>query len=607
MEGNGILVLLVCLIALLILYGLAGISAIVRLCQGEKEKLTFAFYTIVLIALLVKIGSFCYILIAGLENQIELDKNVVYVTLVEGEDALFLVSFLMLFWVLCVLFFFGHVNNLARKFFFTARLVLLIMMVVFTLLITFLSAYLDSDWFYFWIALLNIVIPVLFLLCECILYIKFSGKPYKSDSYASKISSLNKVIAIWSFGRIIKGLFSFYQSFSHVSFISSLISSKDDVPIHLLTVASAFFGEVIITELLPFYFVLDSNFRNVLNVKPPRDTEGRPKQNSLVVQRDLLLDTGGTPAIRQPLFSGSELILPSDAASALLTTFSEVTLKDHPVHSRKRGFGKVYSGTFRGQTVDVRLLEFPRLSSYLVEDTLTEASRMRTLMAVFKKIPLPVAIAHNENRIGIITEPAEGTCLAKFLHKRERSGTLSLPAKSILIKNFAQALAALHSQGLSHGHLTPHNIFVKDDLSTQILDVGYTSLKKYAAVMSRYTNKSQYTSPELLSEEGDAIVDSRRVSLEKNDVYSFGIIVWEILTEAVPFKNLHFREFLNAVVTEDMRPKITDEVPQQYVSLIRVCWQSDPSQRPDMPMILRLLGTEPVSYTHLTLPTIYSV
>ena len=55
-----------------------------------------------------------------------------------------------------------------------------------------------------------------------------------------------------------------------------------------------------------------------------------------------------------------------------------------------------------------------------------------------------------------------------------------------------------------------------------MIDYGLCNLKKYANILEGYTNVSQYTAPEVLSENGKIIIPDD-ISV---DVYSFGIIVW---------------------------------------------------------------------------------
>lgn len=65
-----------------------------------------------------------------------------------------------------------------------------------------------------------------------------------------------------------------------------------------------------------------------------------------------------------------------------------------------------------------------------------------------------------------------------------------------------------------------------------IVDLGFIPLKKYFSLTIGYTNKSYYTAPEIISERGKIV---NNPTLE-GDVYSFGMILYELFNEKIPFK-----------------------------------------------------------------------
>ena len=78
----------------------------------------------------------------------------------------------------------------------------------------------------------------------------------------------------------------------------------------------------------------------------------------------------------------------------------------------------------------------------------------------------------------------------------------------------------------------------------------------------------------------------------KADVYSYAIVMWEIMAREPPFQNLRPHEIMSGVVTAKMRPdisKIPFNCPEQYKHIMFRCWDQDPNQRPDFGMILKYL------------------
>ncbi len=76
----------------------------------------------------------------------------------------------------------------------------------------------------------------------------------------------------------------------------------------------------------------------------------------------------------------------------------------------------------------------------------------------------------------------------------------------------------------------------------------------------------------------------------KADVYSFGIILWELFTCQVPFAKMNRQEFFNKVVRGGQRPEISKKCPHDLVKIIRDCWDVDPQKRPTFQAIVLKLA-----------------
>jgi hypothetical protein len=111
-------------------------------------------------------------------------------------------------------------------------------------------------------------------------------------------------------------------------------------------------------------------------------------------------------------------------------------------------------------------------------------------------------------------------------------------------------------------------------------------LKKYANMFGSYKAQTVWSAPEVLK--------SKKKLLEPNakmDVYSFGLLIWEMFHEQVPFSN--DLQACTKFICEESRPRIDSpededededatKVTRPIASIIRRCWVSEPSERPSM-------------------------
>ncbi|RIB08679.1 kinase-like domain-containing protein, partial [Gigaspora rosea] len=78
--------------------------------------------------------------------------------------------------------------------------------------------------------------------------------------------------------------------------------------------------------------------------------------------------------------------------------------------------------------------------------------------------------------------------------------------------------------------------------------------------------------------------------MRKSDIYSFGIILWEISSGKPPFKSFELGVVLCAYIVQGHREKPVEGALPQYVELYEQCWDNDPDIRPDTESILETLN-----------------
>ncbi|RIB16421.1 kinase-like domain-containing protein [Gigaspora rosea] len=140
--------------------------------------------------------------------------------------------------------------------------------------------------------------------------------------------------------------------------------------------------------------------------------------------------------------------------------------------------------------------------------------------------------------------------------------------KLILLQCIISDLQIIHSHGLIHRDLHSGNILQNELNSAYIADLGLTINANIELKLGVY-GVLPYIAPEVLN---------GKSYTKAFDIYSFGIIMWEILFGTpTPFKQNTAFQFQ---VISGLRPHIPEGTTSQYIDLMRKCWDGNPENRP---------------------------
>jgi len=168
---------------------------------------------------------------------------------------------------------------------------------------------------------------------------------------------------------------------------------------------------------------------------------------------------------------------------------------------------------------------------------------------------------------------------------------ISLKACLSMSKQLVSALKYLHEDlhplaTVIHRDLKPQNIGFDVDRNLKLFDFGLAACVKRkvfaneAYKMTGFTGTLAYMAPE---------VALRKPYNEKVDIYSFGIILWQMVTGETPFDGMNKATYIERVVMGGLRPSIPREVPKDLATLMQQCWDEDPKRRPSCTAILDVL------------------
>ncbi|RHZ36414.1 protein kinase domain-containing protein [endosymbiont GvMRE of Glomus versiforme] len=150
---------------------------------------------------------------------------------------------------------------------------------------------------------------------------------------------------------------------------------------------------------------------------------------------------------------------------------------------------------------------------------------------------------------------------------------------NFLLWSIASGLNTIHQQKLIHKDFHSGNIIMLDNFS-YITDLGLCKPANEASKENKIFGVMPYVAPEILLE---------KPYTQASDIYSFGIIAYEVLSGLPPYYDREHDIHLAVEVCKGLRPQFQIKIPQLLEDLIKRCWDVDPAQRPTAQEIKRTL------------------
>jgi len=179
----------------------------------------------------------------------------------------------------------------------------------------------------------------------------------------------------------------------------------------------------------------------------------------------------------------------------------------------------------------------------------------------------------------LIMEYVPGGSLRAFLRKHD-SGSIPLKTTVSMALDVALGMEYLHSQGVVHRDLKSENLVLTDNFRLKLTDFGIGCLETECELRSADTGTYRWMAPEMITDKQYS---------KKVDVYSFGIVLWELATGLLPYQNMTPVQVAYAVVNKNLRPPLPDGCPLALRNLMEQCWNSCPERRPTFYEIVRTL------------------
>ncbi|XP_072959358.1 uncharacterized protein [Typha angustifolia] len=244
---------------------------------------------------------------------------------------------------------------------------------------------------------------------------------------------------------------------------------------------------------------------------------------------------------------------------------------------------RLYHGIYKEQPVAVKLIRQPDDDENGVMATRLEKQFNREvafLSHLYHRNVIKLAAACKKPPVFcIITEYLSGGSLRAFLHKLDHQ---SVPLKKLISisLDIARGMEYIHSQGVIHRDLKPENILFDENFCVKIADFGIACEEAFCDVLAEDPGTYRWMAPEMIKYKPYG---------HKVDVYSFGLLLWEMVTGRIPYEEMTPVQAAFAVVDKNMRPVVPRECPAPLRALIEQCWSLHPEKRPEFWQIVKVL------------------
>ncbi|XP_013622569.1 PREDICTED: tyrosine-protein kinase FRK-like isoform X2 [Brassica oleracea var. oleracea] len=239
-------------------------------------------------------------------------------------------------------------------------------------------------------------------------------------------------------------------------------------------------------------------------------------------------------------------------------------------------YGDLHKGTYCSQEVAIKFLRPERVNTEMLREFSQEVYIMRKVR--HKNVVQFLGACTRSPTLCIVTEFMSRGSIYDFLHKQKCAFKLQTLLKVAL--DVAKGMCYLHQNNIIHRDLKTANLLMDENGLVKVADFGVARVQIESGVMTAETGTYRWMAPE--------VIEHKPYS-HKADVFSYAIVLWELLTGDIPYAFLTPLQAAVGVVQKGLRPKIPKKTHPKVKGLLERCWQQDPKERPDFEEIIEML------------------
>ncbi|TKY75293.1 Serine/threonine-protein kinase HT1 [Spatholobus suberectus] len=239
-------------------------------------------------------------------------------------------------------------------------------------------------------------------------------------------------------------------------------------------------------------------------------------------------------------------------------------------------FSDLYKGTFCNQDVAIKVLKHENLNENIQKEFAQEVYILSKIQ--HKNVVKFVGACTKPPNLYLVTEYMSGGSMFDFLHKQKT--VLTLPSLLKVAIDVSEGMKYLHQNDIIHRDLKAANLLIDENGVVKVADFGVARVHDQSGIMTAETGTYRWMAPEVIE---------HKPYDHKADVFSFAIVLWELLTGKLPYEHLSPMQAAVGVIQKGLRPKIPWHTHPKLVELLHWCWHQDPSLRPKFSEVLEFL------------------
>jgi serine/threonine protein kinase len=250
----------------------------------------------------------------------------------------------------------------------------------------------------------------------------------------------------------------------------------------------------------------------------------------------------------------------------------EINYKDLRIEKEigRGAFGQVFIGQWRMSRVAVKQL-------LLRQDKMTD-EQMAEFMG---ECELMMRLRPHKNVVlllGVVIDPAQPLCLVTDYQANGSLHSLLKSDRAIgwemtlrILEGVAAGMYHIHEEKILHRDLAARNVLLSESMDAMVADFGLSAQTTAGETQETvFRGALKYMAPESLR---------HNMFSTKSDVWSYGVLVWEVLTRAAPFADLQLMDAAQKI-KKGLRLPMPVDCPAPLELILEQCWCQEPESRP---------------------------